>query len=193
MGEGRAPDPATINPDGPWAVQAGRSLLIDPGDRADRFTVLVRDRAGQLTSAFDAVLADAGITVCKIPPGGPRASAFAETFVGTVRREVTDRMPSDNGTYAEHQINTPATTNGDNPNGALQSQPRALTAQPSAGTTNGSNVEPSSAASSTITNAPRRDPGQTSQRVWNSQGLGHYSHRLGPPGLALPAGDGVSG
>jgi len=81
----------TTNPDGSWTVQQGRNLLMDLGDRADRFKVLIRDRAGQFTFAFDAVLADAGITVCKIPPRSPRANAFAERFVGTVRREVTDR------------------------------------------------------------------------------------------------------
>jgi putative transposase len=36
---------------------------------------LIRDRAGQFTAAFDAVLADTGITVCKIPPRSPRANA----------------------------------------------------------------------------------------------------------------------
>jgi transposase InsO family protein len=82
----------TANPDGPWTVQQARNLLMDLGDRADRFKVLIRDRAGQFTAAFDAVLADAGITVCKIPPRSPRANAYAERFVGTVRREVTDRM-----------------------------------------------------------------------------------------------------
>jgi putative transposase len=38
------------------------------------------------------VLADAGITACKIPPRSPRANAYAERFVRTVREEVTDRM-----------------------------------------------------------------------------------------------------
>jgi transposase InsO family protein len=82
----------TANPDGPWTVQQARNLLMDLGEGADRFKVLIRDRAGQFTSAFDAVLADAGITVCKIPPQSLRANAYAERFVGTVRREVTDRM-----------------------------------------------------------------------------------------------------
>ena len=47
----------TANPDGPWTVQQIRNLLMDLGDRAANFQFLVRDRAGQFTSAFDAVLA----------------------------------------------------------------------------------------------------------------------------------------
>jgi len=78
----------TANPDGPWTVQQIRNLLMDLGDRAAGF----RDRAGQFTASFDAVLADAGIEVVKIPPRSPRANCYAERFVLTARTEVTDRM-----------------------------------------------------------------------------------------------------
>jgi len=82
----------TPNPDGLWTVQQIRNLLMDLGDRAADFRFLVRDRAGQFTASFDAVLADAGIKAVKIPPRSPRANAFAERFVLTARVEVTDRM-----------------------------------------------------------------------------------------------------
>jgi putative transposase len=114
----------TPNPDGPWTTQQARNLLMDLGGRADQFRVLIRDRAGQFTNAFDIVLADAGVTVCKTPPRSPRANAYAERFVLTARTEVTDRMlivgqqhlRRTLSEYAQHY-------NGRRPHRALQLQP----------------------------------------------------------------------
>ena len=65
---------------------------MDLEEHATRFKFLVRDRAGQFTGAFDAVLAAAGTEAVKIPPQSPRANAHTERWVRTVRAECTDRV-----------------------------------------------------------------------------------------------------
>ena len=114
----------TTNPDGPWTAQQARNLLMDLGDRADQFKFLIRDRAGQFTATFDTVLADAGITVCKIPPRSPRANAYAERFVLTARTEVTDRMLILNQRHLRRTLDEYARHyNGRRPHRSLELQP----------------------------------------------------------------------
>ena len=50
----------TSNPDGAWTTQAARNFLMDPGQLTESVKFLIRDRAGQFTSSFDAVFTAEG-------------------------------------------------------------------------------------------------------------------------------------
>jgi transposase InsO family protein len=82
----------TAHPDGAWTTQAARNFLMDLGQRAASAKFLIRDRAGQFTSSFDAVFTAGGIRILASPPQAPRANAICERIVGTLRRELLDRI-----------------------------------------------------------------------------------------------------
>ena len=147
----------TANPDGPWTTQQIRNLLIDLGDRAAALRFLVRDRAGQFTEAFDAVLAGAGVEAVKIAPRSSRANAYAERFVLTARTEITDRMLI----FGQRHLRTvlaeyAAHYNERAPIAAASSARRGPTTLPPTSPRSRSSADPSSAASSTNTSEPHK-------------------------------------
>ena len=82
------PAAMTTNPSGPCTTQQARNLLMRL-DRTVRF--VVHDGAGQYTRSFDDVFTSVGGEAITIPPGAPRANAFAERWVRSVRHELLDR------------------------------------------------------------------------------------------------------
>jgi len=82
----------TANPDGAWTTQAARNFLMDLGQLTASIKFLIRDRAGQFTDSFDAVFTAEGIRILASPPQAPRANAVCERMIGTLRRELLDRM-----------------------------------------------------------------------------------------------------
>ncbi|CAI7974149.1 transposase [Frankia sp. Hr75.2] len=100
----------TKHPTTARVTQRARNLLMDLEERGHRFRLLIRDRDTKFTISFDAVFAGAGIDVVRTPPQSPQANPIAERWVGSARRECTDRLLIVSGrhltavltSYAEH-------------------------------------------------------------------------------------------
>jgi putative transposase len=82
----------TAHPIGSWVAQQARNLSVTLANRAHSVKYLIRDRDTKFTSSFDEVFRSEDIGIIRTPTRAPRANAFAERFVGTVRRECLDRM-----------------------------------------------------------------------------------------------------
>jgi hypothetical protein len=82
----------TPHPVGDWVTQQARNLLMEFKEGIGYFRFLFRDRDMKFTAAFDAVFAAAGSGCCARRCGRRGPNAFAERWVGTLRREVLDRM-----------------------------------------------------------------------------------------------------
>jgi transposase InsO family protein len=78
----------TTNPTGPWSTQQARNLLMRL-ERRVRF--VIHDGGGQYTRSFDDVFVAIGAEAITTPPRAPRANAYAERWVRSVRHELLDR------------------------------------------------------------------------------------------------------
>ena len=94
----------TANPAGEWVIQQARNLTSDLSERTRAAKFLIRDRDTKFTSSFDEVFRTEGIRVIKTPVRSHRANAFAERFVGTVRRGCLDRLLIFGRTHLEHVL-----------------------------------------------------------------------------------------
>ncbi len=77
----------TANPTGVWVTQSVRNFAAALDDGGRRFRFLVRDRDKKFVASFDAVLSSIGTQTICTPARAPRADAYAERWVRTVRAD----------------------------------------------------------------------------------------------------------
>jgi putative transposase len=86
-----------------------RSLASDLEEAGHRFRHLIRDRDGKVSAAFDAVFASIDLEIVLTAPQAPRMNAFAERWIGSVRRECTDRILITGEHHLRHVLDVYAT------------------------------------------------------------------------------------
>jgi putative transposase len=82
----------TSKPDTAWMTQQARNLLMDLDGRRRRQRFLIHDRDTKVSRAFDNIFRTEGIEIVRTPIQAPNANAYAERWVGSVRRGCLDRL-----------------------------------------------------------------------------------------------------
>ena len=123
---------------------------------------MIRDRGPDFTAAFDAVLADAGVRTVLCNVRTPRMNAICERMIGTLRRELFDRLLIANERHLRRVLTDYLRHyNAARPHRALG---QLAPAQPAPGRrrstspSTGSAEDKSSADSHTSTRSPRDSP-----------------------------------
>ncbi len=80
----------SAHPDSAWVTQQARNLSFELAERHRPFRFIIRDRDTKYVSAFDEVFRTDGTETILTPIRAPRANAFAERWVRTVRTECLD-------------------------------------------------------------------------------------------------------
>lgn len=94
--------------DGPanvaWTTQIARNLSDAREDRSTPIRFLIHDRDKRFEAPFDEVFKTEGIEIIRTPWRAPRANAYAERWIRTVRTECLDRIMILGSRHLQHVL-----------------------------------------------------------------------------------------
>ncbi len=82
----------TAHPAGEWTVQQASNLALTLDERFEAMRFLIHDRGSNFTASFDAVFEATGARILHRAVQAPRMNAICERLVGTLRRDLLDRV-----------------------------------------------------------------------------------------------------
>ncbi|MFD9945342.1 integrase core domain-containing protein [Nonomuraea sp. NPDC059023] len=126
----------TAHSTGAWTVQQARNLAMDLGNRIAEVRLVIHDRDPLFTAAFNAVFTAEGLRIITTLPRTPRMNAICERVIGTLRRELLDRILILNERHPTRVLHEYLIHyNGHRPHQSRQQRPPDIATQPILGVT----------------------------------------------------------
>jgi putative transposase len=94
----------SASPDGLWTTQQARQLAWSLAERPRPIRFLIHDGDSKFSRAFDEVFRSEAIEIIRTPFRAPNANAFAERWIGTVRRDCLDWLVITSRKQLEHVL-----------------------------------------------------------------------------------------
>jgi len=82
----------TAHPNAGWITQQARQVVWELSESKTTIRYLIRDRDSKFTQEFDTVFQAEGTQIIETPFRAPKANAYAERWVRTVREECLDQI-----------------------------------------------------------------------------------------------------
>jgi len=158
----------TANPDGRWTTQQARQVAWSLSEPVTPIRFLLPDRDSKFSRAFDGVFRSKGVEIIRTPFRAPNANAFAERWVGTIRRNCLDWLLITSRRQLEHVLRVYVdhyNDTGPTEHSTLDRRYRGLASNASARTRQTSSTDATASAPHAVARRARPKPGSSNRRA----------------------------
>ncbi|MFW6039035.1 MAG: integrase core domain-containing protein [bacterium] len=123
--------PSTYHPDEAWTTQQAKNVMMWMEDEDLDLRFVVHDRDTKCTETFDEVFKRSGAEIVRTPYQAPIANAFAESWIGSLKRECLNHFACFSLGHLDHIVQTYAGYyNSVRPHQSLDNMPLDQAGQP---------------------------------------------------------------